>query len=354
MAEPVYFPARPGVARVVHLTSVNGLRELSSWRPTLMEVVRGRASGATAGIPAGVAYREGHLLVCDTELNVVHDWDLSSGRSRQIGRAGEVELGKPVAVAVDDRGGVYVADALLGSVMAFDLVGRLVRRIRPADREDYKPVAVAVYGQRVYAADIAGHRVDVFSIDDGAHLGTLGEIGADRGQFYYPTGLATDASGRIYVSDMMNARVQVFDADHNLIITMGGPGDRHGDLGKPKHLAVGPDGTVFIADAAFAHVHAFNGEGQLLLLFGGPGDEAGATPLPFGVAVASSLPEVLSGLVPAGFDAQYFLFVTNTIGSRRISLYAVGRSRPAKGGSGVSRQLSARAGEGECTTLGGD
>ena len=49
--------------------------------------------------------------------------------------------------------------------------------------------------------------------------------------------------------------------------------------------------------------------------------------LPFGVAVAESLPEDLESLVPADFDAQYYLFVTNTVGAKRINLFAIGKQR---------------------------
>ena len=52
------------------------------------------------------------------------------------------------------------------------------------------------------------------------------------------------------------------------------------------------------------------------------------------MAVATQLPESISGLVPADFRADYYLFVGNTIGVRRISLFAIGRqvSGVARGG----------------------
>ena len=41
------------------------------------------------------------------------------------------------------------------------------------------------------------------------------EEGHELGEFYYPMGVATNEHGDVLVSDMMNARVQVFDATHN-------------------------------------------------------------------------------------------------------------------------------------------
>jgi len=49
--------------------------------------------------------------------------------------------------------------------------------------------------------------------------------------------------------------------------------------------------------------------------------------MPFGVAIADALPDRLTKLVPDDFDAKYYLFTTNSLGSKRISLFAVGADR---------------------------
>ena len=326
-AEPVYFPARPGNPRVVHLKSFNSLSDLVPSRRSFMDWIRGGPVSPHVGIPAGIAFRAGHLYICDIEINVLHDWDLTSGQAERLGHSGELALAKPVAVAVDEVGTIYVADTGRGEVVAFDSTGRSTHRIRPPDRESYRPVAVAVHGSRLYVADIAGHTIDVFSTEEGRFLEAWGGPGNKPGELYYPMGVATNGSGHVLVSDMMNARIQVFDAKHNPLLSFGQPGDRYGDLGKPKHLAVGPDGTILIADAEFARVHLFNARGQLLLLVGSVDDEPGGTPMPLGVAVARSLPDAVASFVPEDFRADYFFFVSNVVGRKRLSLYAVGSAR---------------------------
>ncbi len=357
-AELVYFPAPPGKPRVVHLKSFNSLHDLVLPRVRLVGLIRGGAVSPYVGTPAGIAYRGGHLYICDTDINAVHDWDLATGRARRIGASGKTVLVKPVAVAVDDAGTIYVADTGRGEVVAFDSKGAVVRRFKPPEREEYRPVACAtgslsasaradelpvapmsvapermsavardVRGSKLYVADIAAHKIDVYSTEGGDHLGAFGEVGSEPGDFYYPMGVAANAGGDILVSDMMNARVQIFDAKQQYRSSFGRPGDRYGDMGKPRHLAVGLDGAIFIADAEFAHVHLFNAQGRLLMLIGGPEDKPGATPLPRGVAVARNVPGGLASWVPADFEAKYFLFVSNSVGSRRISLFAVGVGR---------------------------
>jgi len=276
------------------------------------------------GTPAGVTFRSGHLYVCDTEFNTVHDWNLDTGQASRIGQTGNVVLVKPVAVAVDEAGTVYVADTGRGEVAAFDATGQSLRRFRPPDRENYRPVSCAAVRSRLYVADIDAHRIDVFSTTDGAHITSFGGVGSEPGRFYFPMGVTTDSKGKIFVSDTMNARVQVFDDSHNPVRSMGRPGNRYGDMGKPRHLAVGPDGVVFITDVEFSHVHLFDEQGQLLMLLGGHENQPGGTPMPVGVAIAPTLPDRLASLVPDDFHPAYFLFVTNTIGTKRISLFALG------------------------------
>jgi hypothetical protein len=83
---------------------------------------------------------------------------------------------------------------------------------------------------------------------------------------------------------------------------------------------------LFITDAEFAHVHLFNRQGQLLMLLGGPKNEPGGTPMPAGIAIAR-VPDSLAELVPADFHAHYYVIVSNSIASKRLSLFAVGQSR---------------------------
>ncbi len=325
--EPVYFPPPPASPHVVHLMSFNSLGDLTPARHSWVEFFRGVAPSPHVRTPAGVAFRDGCLYLCDIGFTVVHRWDLQAGQGAKFGVNSDPALLKPVDVAVDDAGTVYVADTGLAEVIAFDANGAVRRRFKPEDREDYRPVAVAVHGSRLYVADIAsttGHRIDVFSTGDGRLRGSFGGIGGESGRFFFPMGLAVARDGRVYVADRMNSRVQVFNALHEWVLSFGQPGDRYGDMGKPKRVAVGPDGVVFVADVDFAHVHLFDRQGRLLMLLGGPGEGPGSTPLPSGVAVAPTLPARLAALVPDDFQADYFLFVTNSVGDKRISLYAVG------------------------------
>lgn len=327
-ADIAYFPAPPATARVVHLKSFNSLDELVPVRRTVLEVLRGRSISPFVDTPAGIAYADNKLYICDTGLDAVHVWDLAAGEAKRIGTSGDTILQKPVDVAVDGNGIIFVADSERGEVVAFDSSGQTYGIFRPSGGTAFRPVAVAAGNGTIGAADIATHRIAVFAMREGTiEESSHGTAGSEPGKFYYPTGIAHGENGNWFVAEMMNGRIQILNESFDPVRTIGQPGDRYGDVGKLKHLDVAPDGTIIVADGEFAHVHLFNQKGQLLMLLGGPGDAAGETPMPFGVAVAAQVPERIEALVPSDFAAEYYFFVSNTIGAKRINLFAVGKSR---------------------------
>ncbi len=80
-----------------------------------------------------------------------------------------------------------------------------------------------------------------------------------------------DGDGNLFVSDTLNNRVQVFDADGKFIRAFGKAGDGPGYFARPKGIAVDSDGHVWVADAVQDRVQVFTPEGQLLIWMGGNG-----------------------------------------------------------------------------------
>ena len=123
------------------------------------------------------------------------------------------------------------------------------------DGEFCEPRGIAVGPDgRVYVADTWNHRVQVFTLDGQflARVGTFGQSGSSvssaPARFYGPRDVAVDQSGRVYVSDTGNKRVQVFDADLRHLDSFGGPGISAGQMDEPVGLAIGPDNRLYVAD----------------------------------------------------------------------------------------------------------
>ncbi len=75
---------------------------------------------------------------------------------------------------------------------------------------------------------------------------TIGSQGVEKGQFTAPRGVAVSKTGRIYVLDSDNHRVQYFSKTGEFL-GMWNAAEK-GGLNQPWGIAVGPDGSVFVAD----------------------------------------------------------------------------------------------------------
>jgi Mg-chelatase subunit ChlD/sugar lactone lactonase YvrE len=89
----------------------------------------------------------------------------------------------------------------------------------------------------------------------------LPELSRPGGTFIDPAGVAVDSTGRVYVADSFNARLQVFGADGEFIGAWG-PGGALAGLRAPTGLVV-VGSSLFVADRA-GRVQAFDLAGRML------------------------------------------------------------------------------------------
>jgi streptogramin lyase len=67
---------------------------------------------------------------------------------------------------------------------------------------------------------------------------------------------------------MLNARIEIFDADGNFVRTFGKRGDGPGYFAMPKGVAVDCDGHIWVTDPMQNRVQVLSPEGKLLLYMG--------------------------------------------------------------------------------------
>ena len=68
------------------------------------------------------------------------------------------------------------------------------------------------------------------------------------GEFFSPTGVATDGSGHVYVADTQNHRIQKFDASGTFLTKWGSGGSGNGQFIEPFGVATDGSGHVYVAD----------------------------------------------------------------------------------------------------------
>jgi archaellin len=112
-----------------------------------------------------------------------------------------------------------------------------------------------------------------------------GSLGASDGHFNRPNGIAVDSSGNIYVTDLINYRIQKFDSNGNFITTWGSLGASDGRFKSPANIAIGSSGSVYVADQLNHRIQKFDSSGTFLTKWGSSGTGDGEFMDPFGIAV---------------------------------------------------------------------
>lgn len=284
---PVWPPA-PAPARIALLRTVRSAADLVS--PGFFDRVGDLLLGARKRLirrPQGVAVQgDERLYVIDQELQGVHVLDLRSREDSFIDRAGDTYFVSPVGVAVCE-GKVAVSDSALKAVFLLSPDGALERVIeKPGGFKRPTGLAYAPRQKLLYVVDTLAHEVCAFDLS-GRLVRRIGSPGTGTGQFNYPTHVFVDGSGKLYVTDSLNFRVQIFDPSGQFVAQIGALGDASGYLAVPKGVGVDSFGHIYVVDSYFCNVQVFEQDGRFLLAFGGEGRGAGDFQVPTGLTVDS-------------------------------------------------------------------
>jgi DNA-binding beta-propeller fold protein YncE len=240
--------------------------------------------------PMGIAVSDdgNRVYVSDYAQFDVFVFDFQNKTFHKIG--GDEPLQRPVGVALDANENLYVAEQMKKGVHVFDRSGKSLRFITDASIERPGGVAIDRERGRLYVADSGHTKSEVHSVKifdlQGKFLGTLGKgKGSGEGQFLFPTNVAVDSQGNVYVTDTLNSRVQVFDADGKFVKKFGERGTGWGMFDKPKGVATDSFGNTYVVDSGWSNVQIFNQKGQVLLFFGGRGQYPGLLQNPTAIAI---------------------------------------------------------------------
>jgi DNA-binding beta-propeller fold protein YncE len=298
--------------------------------------------------PFDVAVHGGFVYVADDNNGRIVKLTRSLRFVATFSGEGRHLLGKYVrAVAADEAGRVYVADAGDDRIEVFDSQGASLRSWGTSGTEPGQFVApmdvasahgerllvVETFGSRspmyLYSARLAyvatwrrggevilGHHwfspsAAAFAPDGtvwvtdqrnglirhlsatGVFLGVLtggppGIYASVPGHFANPAGVAVDVRGHVLVADTEHNRVEEFSRDGRLLASWSRP--RSGELGfrEPNAVAVGPDGAVYVADTGNDRVVKLSSDGELLAAWGGGGVERRRFQRPRGIAIDAS------------------------------------------------------------------
>lgn len=129
----------------------------------------------------------------------------------------------PYGIDVDDRGDIFVVDSMNQQIQVFDPRGKFLRAFpKPWEK--------------------------------------IGKGGGGRNEALYPTVL--DVHGdEVYVCDAY--QIVIFSREGKFIRQFGRPGRSPGGLDRPNGIVVGQDGTIYVSDSNHFRVQAYTAAGKL-------------------------------------------------------------------------------------------
>jgi trimeric autotransporter adhesin len=206
----------------------------------------------------------------------------SDGYSGDGGLATSALLYYPRGVAVDASVNIYIADAynhrirmvtkstvIISTVAGTGSYGYSGDGGLATSARLYRPARVAVDASgNIYIADTANHCIRMVTKSTGiistvAGTGSYGYSGdgglATSARLYKTVGIALDASGNIYIGDLVNHRIRMVTKSTGIISTVAGT-RRYGSSGDgglatsaelyfPEGVAIDASGNIYIADS---------------------------------------------------------------------------------------------------------
>ena len=231
---------------------------------------------------SGMVDANERILVTDIGQQAVFVFDLVN-QKMDVWR--QAQLNRPfLAPAGITRGpdnAVFVSDAELGAVFRLSVTGNPIGQIRHDTLIRPTGIAYSEKDDRLYVADTRSHDIKVFNAN-GELLRTVGKQGVSPGEFNAPTYLEY-FEGLLYITDMLNARVQIMDIANGNIEVIGKRGLYVGNLTRPKGVTTDSEGNIYIVESFYDHVLIFDPDRRYLLPIGGAGTEPGKFYLPAGI-----------------------------------------------------------------------
>lgn len=213
--------------------------------------------------PTRLAFSGDELYVTNLGTNNVTVYDIANLQLETT--INSTAINRPLGVAVDAYGDVYIADNSANNVIALNTNGRLAETLTQ-DNSGYQfgaPGALVIHGRNIYAGFGPGSGKNaVISYNVGEFLtGYPQEITVYNDNVNTgPTGVAFDSEGNVYISEFYSGTAVKYDLGYGhkpvLVISQ--------DVGAPEGIAVDSSGNIYVSNSSLNTITVYNSLGTLI------------------------------------------------------------------------------------------
>jgi hypothetical protein len=313
------YPQPPDTSRIVYLTTISASSDIRESRSGINRFMFGDEEVVEITKPYGVSTMESGLLICDTGIAGIISIDFQNNRFIRFVPDGPGKLKLPLNCDTDSKGNIYVADGNRREIVVFDKNFGFITAFGNADSL-FRPTDIAIAGDTIWIASVANHHVYAYSSADYSLILTLPPTKPGMPGYLYQPSNINCTNGMVYVTDVGDYSVKIFNTSGKYIRSAGGYGNRPGQMMRPKGVVTDKNGITYVVDAAFENVQLFDESSRLLMFFGGSYHSPGDMWLPADVEIDYGNVEWFSRYA-GDYKLQYIIYVTNQYGPGKVNVY---------------------------------
>lgn len=239
----------------------------------------------------------------------------------------------PTGIAIDSDNNTYVIDSGNFQVKKFDDKGHLLLTWGSEGTsvgEFKNPSGIFVNEKYVYVVDPGNSKINMFN-KTGSFVYSWGTYGDNSGMFHIPISINSDHQGKLFVSDLEDNSIQIFDDKGTFIEQVISPmtegtsfvgikgiafdsrnnlfalstdskilkysnigkflnfygsiGNEEGRFNDPSAIAIDSKNNVYVADTDNHRIQQFDSDGNFILSWGIQGNSIGQFEQPIGLAI---------------------------------------------------------------------
>ena len=233
--------------------------------------------------PWGVAINsKDHVIVTENASHRLLFFNEEAEKVLQtVGRKGVVEhhFHQPACVFVDQDDYIYLTEHQTFAVKKCSTNGIIINSVGAPGKDPLRfmsPMGISVnpLTGRVFVADMENNRIQVLNPDLTFNRIVTGSADGQH-RIRLPSDIAFESDGTMFVTDNEHHCIQVYSATCDYLRTIGRKGKHRGQLALPFGICLDGNGHIFVAEAFNDRVSIFKTSGKFVHSFGSHGTQPG-------------------------------------------------------------------------------